>query len=225
MILVLATVLLVVAVIGAAVAGPMLLSSFGGGETNAARMVKDDRLSDFLGQGTGRGGSPDAEEAAQLEEAARDSDRRIREAAANISRYVQSKQGYTPVVAAVTGYIQERADSLPPSLFDKYADSILKLSKDLGAAPRTAATVDVDQLIDWHFTQFARAAEEAQQRDAMRAMEEAERRGAAMAAGAAAVSFFMMFLLLVFVFVLVKIERNLRRLPVVVESAENRSPA
>ena len=56
----------------------------------------------------------------------------------------------------------------------------------------------------------------------MRAVEEAARRGTAMAAGAAAVSFFMMFLLLVFVFVLVKIERNLRRLPVLVEQAGER---
>lgn len=221
-ILVLATVLLVVAVIGAAVAGPMLLSSFGGGETNAARLVKDDRLADYLGQGTGRSGSVGAEETAELEEAARQSDRRLREAAANISRYVQAKQGYSPIVAAVTGYIQDRADSLPSSLFDPYADSILKLSKDLAAAPAAAAPVDVDRLIDWHFTQFASAAEAAQQRDAARAMEEATRRGTAMAAGVAAVSFFMMFLLLVFVFVLVKIERNLRRLPVLVEQAGER---
>lgn len=218
-ILVLATVLLVVAVIGAGIAGPMLLSSFGGGETNAARMVKDDRLADYLGQGTGGGASAGAAETAELEEAARLSDRRIREAAANISRYVQAKQGFSPVVAAVTGYIQERADSLPPSLFDRYADSILKLSKDLGAASTTAAPVDVDQLIDWHFGQFASAAQAAQERDAMRAAEEAARRETAVAAGAAAVSFFVMFLLMVFVFVLVKIERNLRRIPVLVEQA------
>lgn len=221
-ILVLATVLLVVAVIGAVVAGPMLLSSFGGGETDAARIVRDDRLRDFLGQGSGERNAVDAEETAQIEEAARQSDRRIREAATNITRYVESKQGFRPVSAAVTGYIQERADSLPPSLFDRYADSILKLSTDLLAAPNTAAPVDVDRLIDWHFGQFSAAVEEAQQRDAMRATEDTARRATAMAAGAAAVSFFMMFLLMVFVFVLVKIERNLRRLPVLVEQASEK---
>ncbi len=214
---VLATVLLIVAVIGAGIAGPMLLSSFGGGETNAARMVKDDRLADYLGRGASRSASEGAAETAELEEAARQSDRRLRETAENISRYVQAKQGYSPVAAAVTGYIQERADSLPTSLFDRYADSILKLSKDLRAASSTAAPVDVDQLIDWHFGQFASAAQAAQERDAMRAAEEAARKSTAMAAGAAAVSFFMMFLLMVFVFVLVKIERNLRKVPVVVQ--------
>ncbi|RYF99700.1 MAG: hypothetical protein EON94_10845 [Caulobacteraceae bacterium] len=224
-ILVLATVLLVVAVIGAVIAGPMLLSSFGGGETNAARMVRDDSLRDYLGQGTGAPGAADAGDTARIEEDARRSDRRIREAAANISRYVQAKQGFAPVTAAVTGYIQERYDSLPESLSDRYADSILKLSEDLTGAPTSAAPVDVDQMIDWHFGQFTRAAEEAQQRDALRAVEDQARRGTAMAAGAAAVSFFMMFLLLVFVFVLVKIERNLRRLPVLVERLEDQSPA
>lgn len=218
-ILVLATVLLVVAVIGAVVAGPMLLSSFGGGETDAGRIVRDDRLRDYLGQGSGGRVAADAEETAQIEEAARQSDRRIRNAATNITRYVETKQGFRPVTAAVTGYIQERADSLPASLFDRYADSILKLSTDLVAAPNTAAPVDVDRLIDWHFAQFAGAVEEAQQRDAMRATEDAARRATAMAAGAAAVGFFMLFLLMVFVFVLVKIERNLRRIPVLVEQA------
>jgi len=224
-ILVLATVLLVAAVIGAVVAGPMLLSSFGGGDANAARLVHNDRLGDYLGRGSEGGrGTTDATETAQIEEAARQSDRRIRQAAANITRYVETKQGFRPVTAAVTGYIQERADSLPPSLFDRYADSILKLSTDLVAAPNTAAPVDVDPLIDWHFGQFSSAAEEAQRRDATRAMEDAARRGTAMMAGAAAVSFFMMFLLMVFVFVLVKIERNLRRLPVLVEQGGEKRP-
>ena len=53
--------------------------------------------------------------------------------------------------------------------------------------------------------------------DAMRAAEEQTRRQTAVLAAGAAAGFFMMFLLLVFVFVLVKIERNLRRLPVQVE--------
>jgi hypothetical protein len=55
------------------------------------------------------------------------------------------------------------------------------------------------------------------QQDASRAIEEQARRQTAVLAGTAAAGFFMMFLLLVFVFVLVKIERNLRRLPVAVE--------
>lgn len=219
-ILVLATLLLVLAAVGAVVAGPMLLSSFGGGESNAARMVRNDRLSDFMGQGRGDSAAATPEETAEVEEAARRSDRRIREAAANFSRYVQRKQGFSPVVAAVTGYIQDRADSLPSSMVDRYADSILKVSADLVAAPAANAPVDVDTLIDWHYARFTEAADAALQQDAARAADEAARRATALAAGAAAISFFMMFLLMVFVFVLVKIERNLRRLPVVIEARE-----
>ncbi|HZV85637.1 MAG TPA: hypothetical protein VFF48_11685 [Brevundimonas sp.] len=222
-ILVLATLLLVGAAIGAVIAAPMLMSSFGGGESNAARMVQNDRLADYLGGGRqepAQAGAPTAEQ----EEAARQSDRRIREAAQNLSRYVQAKQGFNPVTAAITGYIQEQADSLPPSLFEKYCDSILALSRDLVARPAAAAPVNVDELIPWHHQRFMDAAQQAAERDAVRAMEEAARRGAAVAAGAAAAGLFMMFLLLVFVFVLVKIERNLRLLPVLV-SDEPETPS
>lgn len=56
-IIVLATVLLVVATIGAVVAGPMLLSSFGGGDADAARLVQKDSLNDYLNRHSGGGRS------------------------------------------------------------------------------------------------------------------------------------------------------------------------
>ncbi|MNN87922.1 hypothetical protein D3C81_2055420 [compost metagenome] len=82
----------------------------------------------------------------------------------------------------------------------------------------------MDSLIDWHFNQFRQAAETAIQQDAMRAAEDQARRQTAVLAATAAAGFFMMFLLLVFVFVLVKIERNLRRLPVLVEQKTSPQP-
>ena len=122
-----------------------------------------------------------------------------------------------PPEAGVIDYIQTLSDRLPTGLQDRYADSLLSLSKDLVQAPTATTPVDVDQLIQWHFDQFSAAAETAMQQDASRAIEEQARRQTAVLAGTAAAGFFMMFLLLVFVFVLVKIERNLRRLPVAVE--------
>lgn len=216
-IIVLATVLLAVAAVGAVVAGPMLLSSFGGGDADAARLVRNDGLNDYLNRNAGGAPAAQAQDQAELESRTRGADRRFREAAVNISRYVKAKTGMAPPEAGVIDYIQSLADSLPESLKDRYADSILALSKDLTKAPAAAAPVDVDSLIDWHFTQFHQAAEAAMQQDAMRAAEEQARRQTAVLAAGAAAGFFMMFLLLVFVFVLVKIERNLRRLPVQVE--------
>jgi hypothetical protein len=215
-IIVLATVLLAVAVIGAVVAGPMLLSSFGGGEADAARLVRNDRLNDYLNRNSGSPGVATQDQAA-LEDRTRDADRRFKEAAANIVRYVKAKTGMAPPEAGVIDYIQTLSDRLPASLQDRYADSLLSLSKDLVQAPTATTPVDVDQLIQWHFDQFSAAAETAMQQDATRAIEEQARRQTAVLAGTAAAGFFMMFLLLVFVFVLVKIERNLRRLPVAVE--------
>lgn len=215
-IIVLATVLLAVAVIGAVVAGPMLLSSFGGGEADAARLVRNDRLNDYLNRNSGSPGVSTQDQAA-LEDRTRDADRRFKEAAANIVRYVKAKTGMAPPEAGVIDYIQTLSDRLPASLQDRYADSLLSLSKDLVQAPTATTPVDVDQLIQWHFDQFSAAAETAMQQDATRAIEEQARRQTAVLAGTAAAGFFMMFLLLVFVFVLVKIERNLRRLPVAVE--------
>lgn len=215
-IIVLATVLLAVAAIGAVVAGPMLLSSFGGGEADAARLVRNDSLNDYLNRNSGSQGVATQDQAA-LEDRTRDADRRFKEAAANIVRYVKAKTGMAPPEAGVIDYIQTLSDRLPASLQDRYADSLLSLSKDLVQAPTATTPVDVDQLIQWHFDQFSAAAETAMQQDATHAIEEQARRQTAVLAGTAAAGFFMMFLLLVFVFVLVKIERNLRRLPVAVE--------
>jgi len=215
-IIVLATVLLAVAAIGAVVAAPMLLSSFGGGEADAARLVRNDSLNDYLNRNSGSPGVA-AQDQAALEDRTRDADRRFKEAAANIVRYVKAKTGMAPPEAGVIDYIQTLSDRLPTGLQDRYADSLLSLSKDLVQAPTATTPVDVDQLIQWHFDQFSAAAETAMQQDASRAIEEQARRQTAVLAGTAAAGFFMMFLLLVFVFVLVKIERNLRRLPVAVE--------
>ena len=215
-IIVLATVLLAVAAIGAVVAGPMLLSSFGGGEADAARLVRNDSLNDYLNRNSGSQGVATQDQAA-LEDRTRDADRRFKEAAANIVRYVKAKTGMAPPEAGVIDYIQTLSDRLPASLQDRYADSLLSLSKDLVQAPTATTPVDVDQLIQWHFDQFSAAAETAMQQDATHAIEDQARRQTAVLAGTAAAGFFMMFLLLVFVFVLVKIERNLRRLPVAVE--------
>ena len=219
-IIVLATVMLAGTVIGVIVAGPMLLASFGGGQADAARLVRGDSLDDFLGQGRRSGsGNQAAAPDPELEDRAREADRRIRQAAANITRYISAKTGVTPVEAAVTDYIQTLSDQLPERLVDRYGDSILSLSQELAGRPSTSATLDVDRLIDWHFQRFQAAAEEAATRDASRAAEAMERRIAAVAAGTMAVTLFGLFLLMVFVFVLVKIERNLRLMPVVLQES------
>ncbi len=217
-IIVLATALLAAALVGAVVAGPMLLSSFGASGANAERLVQADQLQDYLGQGqAGDTGAAAGEATAAQEEAALQADRRIREAAENIARYVQAKQGFRPVPAAIVDYVEQRAYALPTELFDPYSDSLLKLSQDLLGQTATAAPVNVDELIDWHYARFMEAAQVAAETSAQRMAENTMNRATAVAAAAFAGGLFVMFLLLVFVFVLVKIERNLRLLPIQIE--------
>lgn len=217
-IIVLATVLLVAATIGLVIAGPMLLSSFGG-ETNAERLVSGDNLQTYLGNGSGaQSGASSAMDTAEVEQRAAEADRRYREAATNIARYMKAKAGVEIVEPAVTDYLQGKGDQLPMGLGDKYADSVLGLSQDLVRSPATTPLVDVDQLIEWHHARFAQAADEAAQRDALKQAEAMQRRITAVAAATGAVVLFGMFLLMVFVFVLVKIERNLRLVPVLLDS-------
>ncbi|RYG88907.1 MAG: hypothetical protein EON59_02985 [Alphaproteobacteria bacterium] len=209
-ILVLATILLVGAIGAIVVAGPMLLSSFQG-ETNAGRLVRADDLASFeRGQsGSGESASSDQPTAETLERA-QQADSRLRSAARNIAAYVRAKQGFAPVEPAIVGYLEDNAYSLPSALFDRYCDSLLALTKDLSARPATAPVVDVDQLTAWHLQRFQAAAEQASAQDAAKAAEATQRRITAVLAATAAATLFGLFLLMVFVFVLVKIERNLR---------------
>ena len=215
-IIVLATALLGVAAIAAVFAGPMLLSSFGGRDADAARLVRSDSLQDYRQRNTGPQDVASSD-SVELEYRTRDADPRFKDAAVNIVRYVRAKTGMAPPEAGVVDYIQTLSDRLPSTLTDRYADSLLSLSEELIKAPTNATPVDVDDVIEWHFNQFSAAAETAMQQDATRAVEDQARRQSAILAATAAAGFFMMFLLLVFVFVLVKIERNLRRLPVALD--------
>ena len=215
-IIILATILLACAAVAMVVAGPMLLSSFNS-ETNATRLVRSDTLNSYLQGESGAGQASDQPTEASVERAAQ-ADTRIRQAATNIANYVTAKYGFDIVEPAVVGYLEDNALALPASLFDSYCDSLLTLTNDLVARPASASPIDVDQLTAWHFEKFQQAAQQADAQNAARAAETAQRRITAVAAATAAVTLFGLFLLMVFVFVLVKIERNLRLLPVRLQS-------
>lgn len=213
-IIVMATVLLVGTVIGAVVAGPMLLSSFGG-DTHAARLVRGDDLESLTRTESPASGSPTGSDvSAEVIERAAGADGRLRDSASNIADYVRAKQGVAVVEEAVVGFLEDLAYSLPADLFDPYCDSVLQLTRDLVARPAASSALNVDQLIENHHSRFLDAAMDAQDQSSARAMEQAEQRSVAVLAATAAMAMFGLFLLMVFVFVLVKIERNLRLLPV-----------
>lgn len=92
-IIVLATVLLAVAAVGVVVAAPMLLSSFGGNEADAARLVRNDSLNDYLNRNAG-GQGMSAPDQAELESRTRDADRRFKDAAPTSSVTSRPRRGW-----------------------------------------------------------------------------------------------------------------------------------
>lgn len=218
-IIILATVMLAAAVVGAVIAGPMLLSSFAS-DRGAERLVEDDDLQTFLGgQSALQPGGKQAGPSAETEARAAAADERLREASGHIVAYFEARFGQTIPAPALTEYLNEKMLELSPELHDPYMDSLLTLGRDLAARAPADPRVDVDQLIEWHHGRFVRAMQEAEAQNAERAAEAVERRTAAFATAGLAIVAFGLFLLMVFVFVLVKIERNLRLVAVRVSPA------
>lgn len=214
-ILVLATALLLGAVGLAVYAAPRLMPDATGADER--KLVSDDSLQDYRRELSGGEAAPTMSSDAAEEALSAKIDGRIKTAAAAIAAYVQKTSGQAVPLAGVETYLAARQSSLPATLQGDYADSLVRLGADLGSAK--APVDDLDGLIDWHFDRFTAAKVEAEAEEARQAVEAAAKQQTALAMGAAAASLFVMFLLLVFGFVLVKMERNLRLVAVRVDEA------
>lgn len=214
-ILVLATVLLLGAVGLAVYAAPRLMPDATGADER--KLVSGDSLQDYRRELSGGEAAPvSASEPATVASSAK-IDSRIKTAAAAIAAYVEKTSGHAVPLAGVETFLAERQSSLPATLQGDYADSLVRLGTDLGVAK--APVDDLDGLIEWHFERFTAAKAAAEAEELRKAAEAAAKQQTALAMGAAAASLFVMFLLLVFGFVLVKMERNLRLVAVRVDEA------
>jgi hypothetical protein len=212
-ILILATLLLVGSVALAIYAAPRLLPEQP--RADARRLVQQDSLNDYLHEQRGTPATADATPSALPAEATTKIDSRIKKAAAELVAHMQAN-GQTVAVASVETFLSEKQSSLPDSLRGDYADSVLKLTTQLHSS--NDRSVDVDALINWHYARFTAATEAAQAQQAAKEGRALAQRVLALQAGAVAMSLFLLFLLLVFGFVLVKMERNLRLISVKVIS-------
>ncbi len=111
-----------------------------------------------------------------------------------------------------------KQSSLPEELQGDYADSVSKLTTALRASRET---MNIEALITWHYNKFVAAEGQAAEEAAARAAKKAAKTQLAVVAGAAAATAFGLFLLVIFVFVLVKMERNLRVVAVRLTNASN----
>lgn len=211
-ILVLATVFLAAAILATVNAIPKLIPD--AKEADARALVSADSLKDFQAAQAGQTAPADSEAPDASADQEGKIDSRIKKAAASLAAHLRSPDGTQPPVGPVEAYLSEKQLALPQSLQGDYADSLVKLMESLASS--SDRSVDADQLIDWHYAKFQQATEAATQLEAERAVKNAQNLQAALVAGGAAVSAFFLFLIVVFGFVLVKIERNLRRVSVLV---------
>ena len=128
----------------------------------------------------------------------------IKDAAQNIVSYVRTKMngtlGLEPTIRELQGF---EAD-IPEPFHTSYETSLVSLTKQLTLSTGAALTPDsLEDLLRWHAAKFKTAAEE----DAAKLAEEKLQASQRIQLGAYAL---LTFLLLVFAFIFVKIERNLR---------------
>lgn len=126
----------------------------------------------------------------------------------NLISYVRSKMELDPNEEVIRNALVTSYDSIDADYQQQYAASLMKLTRDLNQSKgRPLSQERLGTLIDWHKTQFndaivaKQAAEAAEETRAMF--------GLSLAAGA-----MLAFIMIVFYFIFVKIERNLRILSV-----------
>lgn len=219
-ILLLATVLLLASIVAAVFVVPKLWPE--GKPAQARSLVQNDRLADFRRFQRGEPAAPTTPGFDSQLQGGERIDSRIKAAAQAIAQYGRSRGG-TPNLAVIEDYLNTKQKDLPVDLQGDYADSVQKLAGELKTSKDR--DLDVPALIDWHHSRFVAAEAQAAEDAAIKAAEKAARNQLAMVAAGAAVTTFGLFLLLIFVFVLVKIERNLREVAVAVVSVpKGRTP-
>jgi hypothetical protein len=138
----------------------------------------------------------------------------IDKAASNIETYLGKDNIDRKVLTTQMQSMADKAAETMPAGDTKYAASLLRLTEELNASKGKKLSVErVVALLKWHAEHFAAnvAAEAAKKTEAQQAL--------LMKLGVAGAAF-LAFVLVIFVFIFVKIERNLRRLPAVLHSGE-----
>jgi hypothetical protein len=154
----------------------------------------------------------------------------------NISQYIRDVYQFVPEAGKLRDFVTKKASELPEQTQNAYFKSLNEFSAELvkKIAPQKAIVaaaqpvgqkpadvpgfIDVDEAIDWHFAQFSKIVDK---RNAD--MEQKQKEYVlAKAAGAQslyiAAGSFATFLLIIFLFIIIKIERNLRGISVVKEN-------
>ena len=204
-ILLLATIFLIGATIGVVIALPKLVPSLGGAD--ARKLVSGATFKDYKDTQSSAAPGVTADSTPTEATAPEQIDSRIATASGNFVAW-GTKEGNSYELGAVERSLDSKQKSLNPNLQGDYADSLVQFSRDVLAS--AVSDENINQLINWHLEKFTAAQEQAAADEQTKAVKTAVERQQALVLAGAAGAAFLAFLILVFVFVLVKIERNLR---------------
>jgi hypothetical protein len=161
-------------------------------------------LGEFISEQRASGAETATIAAEEPAEAKADTPANITEAANALAAYLKAKLGLNGDPNKIAAILVENRNSLPAAYQDAYGDGVRDLMRQLGRSKGQPLPTDsITKLIQWHFDKFKAEAEADVSR---RAADSATGLQSIIAAGVALLA----FLLVVFCFIFVKIERNLR---------------
>ena len=192
-ILIAATIALIVTVIGVIAGGAHIIGDSGNEESSVSS------LGDFIAEQKKR--EAPSENATENADTPTASLSDIIDAAGNLHKYMGSRSEKTQVQWQAG--LQQYADAAGEHDKD-YAASVKDLTEELLVATgKPLSEMRIEQLLSWHFEHF-------RENVARKAEEEASKKAQFWVMAGAAGAAFLGFLMIIFIFIFVKIERNLR---------------
>lgn len=179
--------------------GPMLGRLVGVSTTTE---IQNATLSAFVAENREALGAPDS--AAAIDASAQVVPQSIEKAAENISAYVAKHHGFTIEMVQARAHLMSFHDAMPLAYQAQYATSIEAMTKQLvDAVGEPLSTENLNRAIAWHADRFQSQIQENE-------LSKAESASKAVVAATVAGMSLLTFLIVIFFFVVVKIERNLR---------------
>lgn len=206
-----ATIALIVVVLGFVRSAPLIAEQLG--MKQADQRTTGGNLSEFITEKRAEGTEvslPDASDSNP-----RSIPKSIKDAVALLASYDKKRLGEDLNIPSAEGVLMERFDAVQSDYQNTYADEVKGLMQQLTASKGKPLSIEkINELINWHFKKFQQSIEE---QTAKRAAENVQ---AIQAMTVSAVAL-MAFLLIVFCFIFVKIERNLRTVRISGEMPQN----
>ncbi len=202
LILVAATLALIVVGLGVARSVPMLSAALG--PKQPVIEASGATLGDFVAERNAQGRPVGGDEQGQEEPTPVAAPQNIYNAAVLLQGYAKNRVGVELATDKLTAVLVEKRDSIPTAYQERYGDSLNALANQLSESTgRPLSWDNVGALLDWHAAKFKAQADEIENKKAVDRVEGLQ--SLLVAGGALAI-----FLLIVFCFLVVKIERNLR---------------